>query len=456
MNNVIAFTSDLGVEIGLAEAQLGPSLLDWFHPSLRSSVGVQVEEDTGDGQCTGQNEGPEPDHMFANAFPVPGMLHIISNLTMQSHEQSMTHWKDYLIQLRTVANFLHKRWERQAIQADMQRRDASDGEVGLLDKDIPTVTDWRWGCVFHLLDALLPLRGVLPTYFPKDISHLKDTDVDPDVCTAAIHSDLFWAYSRMLMCMHTILHDVSTWCEGCACHQQPGLGELQLQSSVVSSKGEENDLSIGKGYAELLGSHANKVMHASCPMRGRRSAELATGDLRELLKRRISLETAGLRAWLTDSLTADERTLLVHDFLEGVGQISLHLDLKTAFWQQLPWKLCALGHVNASKAQVAALEILHASETSPSDSGVQHRVTQNFLGKDKGSVRDEFLLFSRGQSLDSLPRLAQEVVALMGIPVVERWIERQHSVAKIALGLSRRHGTQAKFGHTNTHAPRKT
>ena len=447
MNQVVAFTSDLGVEVGLAEAQLGPSLLQWFDTSKHHNLTVQVEEDTGEGKCLVDpisTTKAEDTPIFENAFPVPGMLHIISNCILQSHKHSMTHWPNYLTQLRAISNFLSKRWEREAIQAHMRRQNATSEEERRFDKDIPTVTHWRWGCVLHLLKAILPLRGVLRSYCQTcDLTNSKSEDVDPDLLREGIVSDFFWAYSRMLLCMHAVLGDVSVWCEGCPCHHEPGLGRRSDVFDFGGVGSEQVDLSTGRGYRQLLGAGLKKVMHNSCPMRGRRSSELAAGDLQQLLKQRISLQSVALQDWLTEPLTADERTLLIHDFAEGLNQIAVILDLKIRFWQQLPWKLCALGHVDPIKAQAAALEVLEACETNPDDPGVQHRVTQAFVGQHSGNLRRELEQFSRGQPLETLPGLTEHIAALVGIPVVERWVERQHSIVKASLGLTRRHPTQA-------------
>ena len=370
------------------------------------------------------------------------MLHIVSNATQQSHEKAMTYWQSYLGRLRTISNFLNKRWERQAIQAEMRRHGESEAQQALLDKGVPTVTDWRWGCIFNLLEALLPLRGVLRLYCrTQDLQSNKTDDFDIHVLHECIHSDLFWAYSQMLLCMQAVLEDVSRWCEGCACHSEGGLGPGGRHAWNLRGQ-DDTYLSSGNGYMNLLGTHRSEVMYKTCPMRGRRSSELAVGDLLQLLRQRISVESVAIQTWLADALTGEERTLLVHDFVEGLGQIALILELKTAFWQQLPWKLCALGHVEEVKAQAAALEILEAFDTNPDDAGARHRVSQAFLGEHAGNVRKEFEAFSRGTSLVSCPALLEGVVALLGVPVVERFVERQHSVVKGALGLVRRHPTQ--------------
>ena len=60
--------------------------------------------------------------------------------------------------------------------------------------------------------------------------------------------------------------------------------------------------------------------------------------------------------------------------------------------------VCArqLGHLYPTKAQVAGLEIIEASESNPTDPGVQHPVTQDFLGPSSGHLRQELERFSRG------------------------------------------------------------
>ena len=96
--------------------------------------------------------------------------------------------------------------------------------------------------------------------------------------------------------MHAVLDDVTAWCEGCPCHTEHGLGRsegFEIRDGPLGA--EQQDLSTGRGYSYVLGSARNKVMHSSCPMRGRRSSELAAGDLQQLLKERIASQSVNAR-----------------------------------------------------------------------------------------------------------------------------------------------------------------
>jgi hypothetical protein len=113
------------------------------------------------------------------------------------------------------------------------------------------------------------------------------------------------------------------------------------------------------------------------------------------------------------------------------------LTLKLQVWDELPWKLACLAHVDEGAARKAARIILQKFDTAP-DPEVNHRLSLKFCAQ--GSpMRAELERFVAGASRNELPLLLQNVARLRFVKVVERTIERPHGALKKSI-LGKRHG----------------
>ena len=424
-SRVVAFTTDLGTEMGLAEALRGSTILGWTHPDLQTHE-VERADDHHDAPSRG---GSSP-FVFPHALPVPGVLHILDNCTHQSLDEGFQHWPVYVKQLQSICAILTQKWERDVLLQDMVQKGATQAEQNLLNREFPTIVSWRWGSLHHVLEALLPLRPILVQYFSTSAFLQSKNGVDAAAVHFALRSPLFWCYTKMLFVMQDKLRELQCWAERCPCHDIGG----------DHNDREDQEERHRKMFARLCGTM--KCMHTTCPMRGKRSAEMATGDLLELLRSLVATQTTVITTVLSDALQPQETELIITDFKAGMEWARLILELKLCHWQELPWKLCGLAHFNEGKARDCAREVLGEFASRPDTLGARHRLTQEFLGHDS-PLRHDVEQLANGVRRSALPVLVERVVPLMSIPISERWVERQHSLVKGALaGKHRKHATQ--------------
>eukprot|EP00972_Heterocapsa_arctica_P083078 12241829-Heterocapsa_arctica.AAC.1 len=80
--------------------------------------------------------------------------------------------------------------------------------------------------------------------------------------------------------------------------------------------------------------------------------------------------------------------VVVSDFRLARAHISRYLHEKLSFWQQLPWKLAALGDWVPEKAIEAAKTIIQEFDASPQDADLHRKLTWHYL-KQGSAVRGE-------------------------------------------------------------------
>ena len=151
----MSVTSGQGTEAGLTE----------FHNRSLSSLMPQwevpwtIEQDGGGAAYARQEEEAEQRHdgptwMLESALPIPGMLHIVSNMLIDMH-WSLSYWKRVHGQCKTIEKLLKHKPHR-----DRHRRTCVDGtpfatQRDLLSKGVPSVYEKRWHHVIACCKALV-------------------------------------------------------------------------------------------------------------------------------------------------------------------------------------------------------------------------------------------------------------------------------------------------------------
>ena len=165
-------------------------------------------------------------------------------------------------------------------------------------------------------------------------------------------------------------------------------------------------------------------------MRGRRAPELAHGVLFSRLKETIEKQRTQVVFEAFSLSDETQRETVLQEFEIGANVVLLNAELKLNFWQDLPWKLCALAVPDLQEQKKHAKEILRVFGQHPQQK-FQHRVTWDILAP--GTVtREELDKFAADPDspLASYPRLCMQVARLAFIPVVERCVEGAHSLVK--------------------------
>ena len=214
----------------------------------------------------------------------------------------------------------------------------------------------------------------------------------------------------MVMALFNIVQNLSSWFEDCQCHE-----ELLQQHASKHRRSSRKEMFMCGPYA-------------SCPMKGKRAPELASGALNRVFDELVSMRKASLlRSMAEQHLDQEGHALVLHDFDAGRNYIQLGLQVKLDFWNKLPWRLAALGHNDTQVARTAAHEILETCEgLGVADPFlVHHPTTLKFLHP-TNPLRQMVQAFAEGENMSS--ELQREASKLAFMPVVERSIESKHSL----------------------------
>lgn len=236
--NVIAFTSDMGTELGLAEFQvpcIRAAMAPWMfpeqhgHPVLPVDEGLADANADDDADCDPMQERP----VFPRALVIPGVLHIFHNLSWKI-DDSMPSFKKWLDGMKSVVTLMHYKQNREKFIDTCVRGSVFDTPRSPVNAGLPSTTDWRWGSIVHVVTMVLPLKNVLQGTFDVSAMTDKPLPVDQQYDAASsreregklnlhlirdtVNSGWWWAFTHMIETLHKILADFQAWCEGCPCH----------------------------------------------------------------------------------------------------------------------------------------------------------------------------------------------------------------------------------------------
>ena len=134
-------------------------------------------------------------------------------------------------------------------------------------------------------------------------------------------------------------------------------------------------------------------------------------------------------------LTAEQWSALVLDMERGKNHTVYVLTLKLQHWEELPWLLCILAHIDDDVARRGAARIIAKFDTLPI--GVMHHRLTMLFCTPGFAPRRQLEMFASGASLSCLPGLHAEVCKLRGIPLTERCVEAPHGAV---MKSTARHG----------------
>ena len=322
-----------------------------------------------------------------------------------------------------------------------------DAFAARLSHAIPGLYDKRWGEVYKFCASLDKIVKVLVAVWDEtkfhvgraddhhddnDGDHGMDGDDDDDSktfqpaeITKVLGAPMFRGYLSMVLVLNQALEELAAWAERCPCHD--ALQHKYRQYTPIQALRIE------------FGSRADSMHgHISCPMRGRRAPEFAAGAVMEML------DSLWEESFTT--LVMDCRHLLSHvqwselmvDFARGKAHCTYIIMTKLHHWQQLPWVLAGLAHVNEDVARRCAATALASFDQTPDNSVVHHRLTMKFCSH-ASPLRQNLQDFVNGTSRADLHIFYAEVARFFFIPVTERTIEEPHGRIKRSIAF-RNHG----------------
>ena len=362
VKSIHSWVTDYGTEVGFADIK--KVKLSTIFPYL-SEAPAEEPQPGGLGHAANLQEvdfaasPPEPEDEGSNWYAdveaimsIPGLLHIIHN-AFKDLPGSMTHCSDAILRLSKVAQFLSRKESKERFIATCFQGRLGDILAKLIKEYKAAVYEERWGTVSNCILMTVPLEDalrsmwVLDKYMGKSSSSIRNPpdeddshNVRVDLVDEAITSPLWWAYIKMLAKFAYVQVTLLKWAESCPCHWG------------LPYKKEEVPRSLRK-------------LWDTCPMRGRRAAELANGDFMTTIQELFEETAASLMLQMPRDLSADDRYMVVQDFERGRCQLLYTFTLKMTHWSEPPWLLCGIAHHQCDKAIATLEKVLSSDSTHP-------------------------------------------------------------------------------------------
>ena len=390
-SEVVSSTSDLGTEFNIVRVRgARPSdLLPWI-----------VEE-----VLEREDDWPVEEKLihFSNALAIPGILHVLHNAAKRMLT-GLPELNTAVDLLQVVAELVRKKHTQERL---CQR--CFNSEVGVQLQPLimgfkGKVHAARWGTVAFATQEMLrlerPLRWGwnLALFLGNNTDQASEQAVKATSADGAITSEFWWSCLRVLDKLHCAIRHLFAWSEGCACHGYP----------VVSQDPDAAELDAdSKAWNRLC---------EKCPLRGRRAPEIACGDFLAELRRQLDTSAADLLLNLPNTLSPEQRGLLLGEFEKGRASLLFNIALKVNAMNVPPLLVFGVAHFNLQKAH-DALRVCMDSDN-----------TDGLMGELKSAhVLAEAHAWLDGESLSELPHMSAFVGKLRFAFSVERTIEGEHA-----------------------------
>ena len=376
---------------------------DMLEDPLMAARAVAIDDPVVEGHDDLAFDVPEsPSVRFNNLLGIPGLHHVIDNAT-QGLGEVMKDYKDNIFLAQQVCRLLRKR----DTKPKLLQRCFAHGQGPQLAQDIQNFQGWihtgRWGTVVFSVPELLKVKHAMVTCwgellfvqgFADESEARKRATVQlAEDVSKAVDNPVWWGWLSMLEVLSSIIREHIVWAESCPCHYH-----------VLRSHSEELSPKL-------------KAQFLRCPMRGKRGAELSSGEFLELLGNLWQISTVQVLRVLPANLDPGQRRGLVQEFDRARTHLGFYFALKLTHLQQMPWQVLQISHSNEVIAQMAARGAL-ASRCA-------HPVVQRLQGPLRASC--ERWLAGEALSAEGMFRLQQFIASLRVVPTSERAVEGQHA-----------------------------
>ena len=252
LSGIVSFTSDQGVEFGLALTKPIPAsrVFPWLPELFFEAEGV-------DEFAVAPDDFEMPALDMSNCIAIAGCLHIIHNSSADLRS-SMGIYDDTVHSLTHVSNLVRRAETHDRLLATC----FADGPARYLARGIRKfsgkVHPDRWGTIAHAAVSLLDIERALRAGWDLaryGAARAGDDDdgaragVNLETANNAILSDFFWDSLKVFGAISKLLLGLMRWAESCSCH-----GNLDLEEATVEQR-----------------------MWETCPMRGRRGPDMVMG-----------------------------------------------------------------------------------------------------------------------------------------------------------------------------------
>ena len=240
------------------------------------------------------------------AIPIPGMLHIISNL-LSDVDSGMTYWANFWEQLDNLNALLSNQSRLEKFRATCINRSHPDAKVAedMFSKKMEVLYSKRWGSVSTFVTKCRTRFDLLRQFWDEHLykgNEKQDSNnkhFNPRGLTSTLANPKFFAYCDMLCLIHDIIEQLSGWSEGCQCHP-PNMSAtsvfqlvVPLESATLGQATTHLDSDTAERHKPHIRSQFLGKLRA-CPMQGRRAPELAVGTWKIFLRALFSRSIAEL------------------------------------------------------------------------------------------------------------------------------------------------------------------
>jgi len=451
VSETFAFVIDLGVESGIGDymaTHVEAVLPSWLQASLMLQDADDIECDIEQPQPIGPDmaEHAPPDlHLFKSTVIIAGFCHLINNADADV-DASMPDWDEYYKQLQLIHKFVGRAQSLRRFHTTCLVGTVYESKSWLFANPVKKVAEWRWGSITACLEQLSDMGDVLRAAWDERKFNGGATSTgdgfDPDAgnrvheedrldvaqLTCVISNPVFWAFTRMCLCLKHITKSMLAWAEGCLCHSHTCNG----LSAYARERVLATELDLHMHDAEV-----RQLNVFRCPMAGMRAPELALGKHMSFFIRLGAQTAVDVFSKVCVGLDATQRAKVIRNYEKGRDQIEHILTSKTDFWMRLPWATAGFAYHNQTEAKCQFRKLSSLYDASPGlDS--HHRVTCEFM---EGPVRMELDAWAQSEhDLSHYPVALKCVSRWCSVPVAERSGEALHSLVKRGAGYRRASG----------------
>ena len=373
---------------------------------------------------------------FVNSVRIPPHFHIIDKVSNSLLDALTLSWPRIERHFKAVVGFFHAGHTRKHFI-----KLCLPPEVHFLFSSGPPA--WQggrvWGVLQRIVEWVLKREGAIKRNFDVEklfnkgtkrphpqVEETADANISRDqpsesskreffddrdgatmsACGSAVKDPFFWGAMHMLSNFAEVLDHMQAWMLGCPCHSQHVRKEVQEWS--------------GRSGSDVV---------EQCPMRGRRAADLATGQHRVVFNEIAREQEDMLFMVHLSALPEDDRRDLLLDFAAGRARLITELELRLSVWEALPLKLFALAFHEEDIARASVLScFVQFSELSAEEQASEvHALTRKLLSSD-GPLRSLVVDWVQGGDMsEELQDLRSQMLLT---PTLEISVERLHAFLK--------------------------
>ena len=372
-----------------------------------------------------------PDMLMPNCLPVPGVCHLSHN-TAVSVTSRMSHWEEYWKQLKNTEALLtnadHMRLVIHRCVASGPHHAASDA----FRRAPPKLYEKRWSVISLYIQAAWPQLLVLKHVWFRDhhggASKESASIFDAQLFEKTMQSTLFWAYTRMVMLLHSHIDAVPGWAESCSCHAAPGLPSFRQACLKQDLKGHTTSHHCPLANMRLPGLVATMLQLPGSETPGFGSADVT-----------------GLLLHTSAYMSMQDWEVIHRDYTIACDTLQMELVLKLGFAKLLPWALCGLAHDrNEAAVQVAQHCLQLYDQMADAQRKCLPRIAHQFLAREFDDAAPSHTFRSDLERVaEGLPVTACSgafvlaVASLRFCPLSERTVEAGHASVKKGHGYNK-------------------